>query len=491
MPICTASVMPSRAPSGAGAQPATPDEAWRSWLTTPPRPRRCARTGRVLLVCYEFPPTAGSGAQRPAKLVKYLHRLGWSVEVVTAAHERFPWRDDSLSADVPANCLVHRVPGWEPACLARSVVRLPRWLESRGHLPAGRSDWLEDRIYWRLLRVTVALGRGNGQSFWIPAAVRKGLRLHRARPFDAVISTGPPHCFHAAGFRIARQAGVPWVADVRDPLVTDVNRRPDVRAHRAGLLLEQMVLRHADRIVTTCRSLAEDLSGRRTKHEPGSVCTITNGFDREDILAALASEPAPISERDACTFVFAGACYGRLDLAALVEPMRQVLERHPEWHGRVRLLVAGLQDRQQAERLRRTRPEWMQLLGYMSHPDVINLIMGASCSVLLLPDGQHGRQVIPGKTFELLALPRHILALAPPGGETESVLREAGGATVVPYETPDRIEAAVEEIIRGHFAGRLTSQRDWSVVDRYDRFVLAGEYARCLAEIAEERSRMP
>ena len=39
---------------------------------------------------------------------------------------------------------------------------------------------------------------------------------------------------------------------------------------------------------------------------------------------------------------------------------------------------------------------------------------------------------------------------------------------------------AVERIAREHFDGTLSHQRDWAVVDRYDRWTIAAMFADCL-----------
>ncbi|HOJ52951.1 MAG TPA: glycosyltransferase [Phycisphaerae bacterium] len=454
--------------------------SWRRWLEQAPAlPAR--RGGRALLISYEFPPTGGSGVQRPAKLVKYLRGCGWSCEVITAGHERFLWRDEELLGDLPTDCRIHRVSGWEPACLARRAVAPLRALETRQLLRAGASAWVEERFYWRLLTATTVLGRGNGEEFWVGPAVAAALRLHRRQPFDVMISTGPPHWVHRVALRVARAANIPWVADLRDPLLNDINAQPDPQRRNALLRLERAILRHATRVVTTCPSFTRELRERFPQRAADTILTITNGFDREDILRAIPADFSGPSSRE-CVFVHAGACYGRIQIAGLAGPLQRVLERHPEWRGRVRLLVAGTLDRRQRQRWTRDCPPWIELTGYLDHPSAIRAAAGAACSVILLPDCQHARRCIPGKTFELLALPAHILALVPRESDTAGILNAAGAATVVPFEDEPGIVAALERIITDHFAGRLTHERDWARLDRFDRGVLAADYAHCLAE---------
>ena len=94
----------------------SPSGTWGEWIAHAPAVTTSGGGGggRALLISYTFPPTGGSGVQRAAKLVKYLPAVGWQVEVLAAGHQRFPWSDPSLMADLPTDTRVHRVRGLEP-----------------------------------------------------------------------------------------------------------------------------------------------------------------------------------------------------------------------------------------------------------------------------------------------------------------------------------------------------------------------------------------
>jgi len=492
--------------SGTAVQAVRPD-GWRRWIEQDPAVATSGGGGggRALLISYTFPPTGGSGVQRPAKLVKYLPRFGWNVEVLTAAHERFPWKDESLLADIPPECRVHRVPGYEPACIARHLSEalrragrfLPGRLSSSDDAFLGREiSWFEDRIYWRLASLADRLGLGNGEPLWIAPAVRAALRRHRRNPFNVVISTGPPHFVHHVARRIARAAGIPWVAELRDPLTSDFERgnakSPD---NQQGCRMEQAIMRQASMVLTTSSMLAEDLRKRYPHRPPESFAVVTNGFDRDDIVKALATGTIREQVRsvqydvvgndahvasDEFLFVAAGSFYGRSELRRLIVPLGQMLERHPQWQGRVRLIVAGTLDTKQRRYWEQHRPEWMTLLGYLDHASAIRLVHSASCAVMMLPECRHSRQCLPGKMFELFAQPTHLLALVPTGSETEHIILDAQASTVAPAEDEERVAAAIEQVVTRHFNGTLSLKRDWFALNRYDRKTLAGAFADSL-----------
>lgn len=457
---------------------------WPNWIRTRPEARIGSGSGRVLLISYPFPPVGASPVQRPAKLARYLPDGGWSVEVLTAGHRRFDYFDETLLVDIPAGVRVHRIPGYEPACLADNIASLLKPFQGKGQLRHDDATWpiawLTDRLYWRLVRFTDRLGWGNGEGAWVRPAAQAALNRHRQRPFDAVISTGPPHFVHRVARRIAARTGMPWVADLRDPLVSDFDRTP---AHRRRLdtmrRLEREIMAYAARIVTTSPSLADHLRQRYPRRAK-AIETITNGFDRDDLAALLDPEGRPPAKESPCTFVAMGSFYGRREIARLVEPLQRVLDRRPSWNGRVRLIIAGSIDAEQRRYWMNRMPEWLTFTGYLDHASALRLAATATCAVVVVPDCRHGRMSVPAKTYELLALPTHLLALVPPGSDTERIVSASAAVSMAPFEDADRVAGTMEAIIDAGMNGSLAGERDWAAIDLYDRGVIAARFAAVL-----------
>ncbi len=457
-------------------------DAWEHWICRADPVIDLPREHRVLLISYQFPPVGGSGVQRPAKLAACLPGCGWDVEVLTADHARFAWHDPTLLQDLPDTVRVHRFSGYEPACVARRAVSCLRF---RSH--AAR-QWVEDRLYWRLARWAGRCSGGNGESWWVRPAISAAHALNRRNPFDAVISTGPPHFVHAVALAFARGARIPWMADLRDPLVSDFDRTPASAVHQqTQRRFERLLLRHADAVITTCEAFAEDLQTRFPARS-GAIRCIPNGFDRRDLRTHLV-RAGRAADRRCCRLLASGSFYGRRELHRVLGPLSAALARHPEWAGRVELRLVGTVDARQRRELEHQRPEWLIVEGYVSHQEAIARAFEADCSLVLVPDCAHGRMSIPAKTFELLALPRHILGLVPPGSECERILGRAGACTLAPLEDERAVSGAFERILRNHFAGTLTSRRNWQQIDAYDRRHIAGQFAAVLHEICSPHAQ--
>lgn len=475
--------LPFRLSHRAGTGDVSALDAWWRWLNQPLSSPRSTARGRVLLISYQFPPTGGSGVQRPSKLAKYLPRCGWSVEVLTAAHDRFPWTDPSLLTDVPSHLAIHRVAGREPACVAR-------WLAAScariGGERLGRR--VGDALHWRLTGWADRLGLSSGESLWVGPASRTAIRLVGETPFDAVISTGPPHFAHRVAMRVARASNLPWIADLRDPLVSDFDRAGQSPRHTRQMReLEAAIVEQASRVVTTCPSFAWDLRDRYPDRA-ADIGAITNGFDRDDLLAAIGPQLAQNRSASECLFVAAGAFYGRRELTRIIRPLERIIQLHPHWRGRVKLVIAGTIDAEQRRMMESECPEWVSCTGYVDHAAAVRLVAQAACGIVVVPNCEHGRLSIPGKTFELLALPAHVLALVPPGSDTEQIVRRAGGSSVACFESEHAVAAAMRGIIQSHFEGRLDMSRDWHRVDAFDRQVVAMRFAERLDAVCGRTS---
>ena len=72
---------------------------------------------------------------------------------------------------------------------------------------------------------------------WVGPAVLKGREILRRERFDAIFSSSPRPSVHLVAAILAEHAGVPWLADYRDPWSTYQFRRvPDAArtARRTG-----------------------------------------------------------------------------------------------------------------------------------------------------------------------------------------------------------------------------------------------------------------
>ncbi len=147
--------------------------------------------------------------------------------------------------------------------------------------------------------------RSIGIRAGVPVA-RRGLELLRSRKYDVVYFSTTQHLLTGAGPYWRRKTGVPYVADVHDPVFIPQPKYQTSRstlkariARQVGRWIEKTALAQADGIVSVSRGYVEDLLERN----PGSrwaagesslgVKGLSNGGKLERVLV----QPFPADER--------------------------------------------------------------------------------------------------------------------------------------------------------------------------------------------------
>ena len=392
---------------------------------------------RVLLVTYYFPPSGGSGVQRPTKMARYLPDAGVGLTVLTVdpAHAAYPDPDPTMLADVPPSVTVVRTKAWDPYAAYAALLGKPKaetvgvgFVKGGGGRKEALARWLRANVFLPDARVG-----------WVPYALRAARRLHAARPFDAVVTTAPPMSLHLVGLGLARATGLPWVADFRDPWTDryDVQGLPRTAAAlRLDRALERAVLRRATRVVAVSPSLARSLEARRG----GRVDVIPNGFDPADF-----AEPAPPVDRDAFRLAFVGNFLGQQDAPGLW----RALARLSADHGRLRLrLVGNVDPAVEASLGAHGLADLVERGSYVPHAEAV-AEMRRSAALLLPVNRTPGAEaIVTGKLFEYLGSGRPVLGVGPVTGDAARLVADAVAGAFFGWDDADGPEA----FLRRHYA---------------------------------------
>ncbi len=480
---------------------------------------------RLLLVTYQFPPIGGSGVQRVAKLASHLPEVGWRAHVVSAGHTHYPLLDPQLAHGLGDDVFVHRTCGLEPAGVAASVCR---HMTRKGGTDGWLSD-LEDRLYWRLDRLVGRLPLPEAEMLWAPAAIRQARRLVGRHEIEAVVTTSPPHSTHLVGLWLHRRLGLPWVADLRDPILDNfAYRGGGKRSDRYWRWIERRIVEDADRVVVTCPELGERLRSRYSHASDCRFVTITNGFDPADGPAArgeaagngsvtafsvektTGETPVP----QCCTTHVEGRCRLRRHSRGLrrprgadvtggaprftlshvgafyreqtVEPVlvaiRGLRSERADVARDLCLRLVGSLSASQRLLLREDDGAYVCDVGYRPHDEAIGEMGRADVLLLVTPANDGGRLCIPAKMFEYLAFGGHIIAMIHRGTAMWRILEEAGNVTLVDRREPDSLGGAIERCYDGWRSGLLNVSRDRRVVDRYRRDRLAARFAEVVED---------
>lgn len=402
----------------------------------------------LLIVFYHAPPLNVSGLQRILHFLRHLPRCGWQghllgVDPETA--ESFLPRDPALLERIPEGARVFHAP--RRGLLDAIVRRMPSGTE----VP-------------------------DLQAGWYGPAVRAGRRALDEVKADVLLASGSPWTSLLVGRKLAREAGLPFVADFRDPWVGNPYAERGRVRRALDALLEGVVVRAADRVVANTEPLRLDFRCRYPAVDPEKFACVPNGFDSADLVT---ERRGPAG--DGLTIRHMGSLYAKRDprpflraLAAAVAagevPADRTLvefvgENHRPAFARADVLAAmGLAG-------------IVRFLPPVGHREALAAQAAADAVLVLQPDTA---LQVPAKLFEAIGLEREVLLLAPPGATAALVREERLGLVADPGD---------EAAIRAALGDLWRRRRERSAVPR-DRRAARSKYdakarAKALAEVID------
>jgi len=421
----------------------------------------------LLLITYVFPPMGGPGAQRPLQTARVLAELGWDVTVLTVADPPTSLRDDSALESLPASVRVERAWSLEPT-RALQWLRRGRQADGGEGSSAGYSGAPSGFI-----RLVQACFMPDEKVGWTPWAVRAARRLHSERPFDVVLASGPPFTAFRVASKVSRRLRVPWVADVRDPLVGNYFFAPATPLHARYLRgFERAVALGAARTVAATHEIAADIATRNPE-VARRITTITNGFDPADF-------PGTREGRDPehFTISYVGSFQGPIRPDTFLGGIERARAVDPQLARDLRVRFVG----PKPSGLSGGAASLVEATGYVPHGEAVREMEAADVLLLVLGDLPHLRGVLTGKLPEYLGARRPVLALVPEGAARDA-LERTGAAQIVAPDDPEGVAQAVLRLHRAWKDGSLP-EPDPAVVGEFDRMQLVKRLSELLREVA-------
>ncbi len=367
---------------------------------------------RFLILAYHYPPSGAIGAKRPAQFAKYLSRMGYPVEVLTASRQDQPAEGVTYVPD-PANPL------------------------RKGRL-AGMSHMLLRKFFFPFEDSVV----------WSWSLYRTAQRIIRESPENwVVLSTFPPISTHLAALRLRRKYPIRWAADFRDPLADAPSRRFALEEAHFRFLsrrlsaatdrrIERSIARWAHLMIANTDVVADHW--RQSYPELASKIThIWNGFDPEQRLQA-----EPIPPRPYRLMAHVGGLYHGRHPGLLLESLDRLLTSGGLNPGSFRLKLHG--ETEQGGIIDHTILDRLKAVGCVEVAPWTDSIheaqkVSTQADYLLLVDWKEGLQV-PSKIFDYIRIGRPILALTAKDSPSARILKDSG----IPYlilapETPPAV----------------------------------------------------
>lgn len=353
----------------------------------------------ILLLAYIYPPENLVGALRMHRFARYLPEHGYRVRVLASGE--FP----GAAPEPPA-------------------LRTPRY-----------------NLVWEQA-IRKFLMPGEEGFSWSPSVCREVGKL--GENYTAIISTAPPIGGHLTAYRLQRKLGIPWLADLRDPLVGSPVRR-DGWMPQIDPWLEKRIVARAAAVTVVTDVMQQDLRARYPDYAE-RVHLLWNGFDPQDI-----HSPPLQAEGQRRILLHLGSLYGYRNPNALLAAAARLIQQDRVDPASFQIRLVGYLEPE----YRQAQPEiWRMLeekgsLVTIEHlpPEAARQEMERAGSLLLIDVGEPNvaSYALPVKIFEYVHSRRPILAMTVQGSPVEWALKQCGVPTAFLYagNTPLQAEQAI------------------------------------------------
>jgi glycosyltransferase involved in cell wall biosynthesis len=431
----------------------------------------------VLLVTNFFPPAIGAGAVRMMKFAKFLPEFGWNPLVLTVPTSQ---PADDASTDKGVGVYRATTPSFGllfalgrrffPRRTIKQPPNVANFTEKEKAF-LGRSQFLSS---WFLVPDELIT--------WLPFAIGLGLKIARQHKVEAIVSSSPAQSCHLVAWALSKRLGCAWVADFRDPWVTNpFFLYPTRLHHEINAMFERLVITQAHRVVTVSEVWKDEWVARYPTLDANKFRLIPNGFDPDDFVD---SPPLSTPNRDGpIRIVHSGILfYEGKDPFPFLQAVKSLAGEQGLKGVEIQFVGVPvdkfepvIQEMGLSHIVRLTEPlPYKKSLEYVRNADILFLISGP------------GRGVLNAKVFEYLAAFKPILGLTPPAGALADLLSHTNVAVVVDPDSPQDIAAGLMKLVEQVRTGQVPDP-DREFVQQFSRHSQTRLLAECLGEAEQER----
>lgn len=305
---------------------------------------------------------------------------------------------------------------------------------------------------------------------WAITAYFTSIRIIRSRRPVVIYSTGGSYSAHLAGYWLARKTGLPWIAEIHDPMIFPGLTKNKMRM-RFSAWLEGIICKHADVVWWFTE---EALARARARHpELG---------ERGHCIIPGANAPefsrVPYQRGKHLVIGHFGSLAETRNLEIFLRGLRLALEKNPQWAEDIRLhLYGGGIDPVSARAIKDfSHPAMIEQFGRLEtdpktgesgRDRVLKRMNAADCLLLLHGTVPFCEEYIPSKMYEYLWTRRPILALVWRNPQMERMLREMRHWAVTADDTKE-IAEALEELYARWAANDLADSDEQTPYTTYN-----------------------
>lgn len=399
---------------------------------------------RIYAVNLDFPPVGGPGVWRILAMVKYAALAGHKVTVFCS--DRASWHsrtDASLLKQLPEGVEVVRVHAWfltdtlawlnslahsvRPSILKRLILAF-RW----------RLDyyWPDSVLYWATKTAMVAV--------W---------HARRDSP-DCIFTTGPQHLSHLTGYLLRKWFKTVWIMDYRDPWTCPVETQELQGVPYQPKLfawLEGRFIKEANAVTVVTPTWLKEIknefyrAGLKDKfHLLRNGHDLPDGDGKQDEGLSAESVNRPLKVH------FNGTIQSNNNLLGSLEAAIHHLQGEGVNPQTLQFSFCGLPDEFKDALLGSPYQSCFLDYGPMDHGKSLACCQAADALLVMVQTGSSAlyRGAIPGKTYEAIALGKHIFGVLPAQCDTRELLNDYPNVTLTTDTDVDSITEGIRALLK-------------------------------------------
>ena len=275
---------------------------------------------------------------------------------------------------------------------------------------------------------------------WTVSAVFFGWRLIRQHKPAVIYSTGGAYSAHWAGYWLKRLTGVPWIAEVHDPLILPGQLLNDRNTRRLAKT-EALICQHADQAWWLTRAALDSAVLRHPE-------LASRGFWVHSGANAPAAPTPPTPARRIKIFHLAhfGSLSAHRNLGTFAQALGLLIQKHPSAreHIVVDLFGSDLDALGRTQTVQAGVADLFKFGGRLAHQAVFAAMTKADVLLLIHGTTLGCSEYIPAKTFEYLWANKPILGCTFKNPELNQLILERNGY-VAAADDPAQIARALEK----------------------------------------------
>lgn len=416
----------------------------------------------VLIHTTNFPPDSGGRSARLRARVKYLSKIGWDSAILITSTSGKPMK---ITID-GESYIVYRNPNnisTESDMKTNSLIPSPiRRVLRKSLIPDHFITSLPQDIW----------------NIW---------RIQKKEDVDVIYTMCFPFSHHLVGYVAQKLTGLPWVAEFRDPWVTNPNHF-DGESGIANKFLEHRVVATADQVVYNYgiqvpENYFENQYLNHSQKITRLECPGSCGFDFDRL-------QDDVKSFEKFTIVYGGSFYEGHSPEMFFEGLRNFLNKFDVEPRDVRAEFYGDWKPEFNERLSE-----LHLKNVVNHhgwidPDAFLDELQRSHVALFIVRPFSGDELnVPQKVVEYAACRTPMLVLAPSEWEAVKFTNERGIGIIADPNDPDSIGNAIKQLYDTYHKGTLDQYTaDDEVLSQFDAEYQAGQFASVLEAALGARS---